>query len=160
MPKVQLERFSEFSDIPTIKAPDFCPYRDPIGWVSPTMCPLCKICTFVPKTVPLDLEITQAEKDAIAKFLTLDNKIISASLSGQNQYLQKQGRLPLVVLISFPLFESCLRVAAPANERFEVLKSHFLMSEEPISWIMGCPVYYNSKLTQSQVQLVGEIVWK
>ena len=160
MPKVQLEYVGLSSRGVEIKAPDFCPYRSGTGTVNPALCPLCKICTFVPETVPLDLEITQTEKDAIAKFLTSENKVVSASLSGQNQYLQKQGRLPLVVLISYPLFESCMRAAATSNERFEALKSHFVMSEEPIAWIMGCPIYYNNKLTQSQVQLVGEIVWK
>ena len=160
MPKFKLEVYRTTS---VIKAPTWCPYQyEEQGEhaVNSSICPLCRICTFVPLTVPLDVEITQVERDAIAKFLTQDNKVVSASLSGQNQYLQKQGRLPLVVLISFPLFESAMRAAVPVDERFEALKGHFLLSEEPICFVMGCPVYYNPKLTQSQVQLVGEVAWK
>jgi len=109
MPKVKLEPIYPRDFGGPICAPSFCPYKGQaknehnqvVDSVDPALCPLCRICTFVPATVSLDLELTQAEHDTMAKFLTSDDRATSSSLAGQLQYLQKEGRLPLAVLLSY-----------------------------------------------------------
>lgn len=169
MTKIVLEVLSNGK----IKPPDFCPYKTVYNrvlisgrivsedtMVDPHLCVLCRLCTFVPKTAIVDTGITREEQEALARFLTATCKETSSSLSGQNQYLAKEGRVPLAVLMSYSLFEDALHAISTSEEHYKALHSHFSIVEEPLCYVMGCPVYLSRKLTKSRVQVVGEITWK
>jgi len=180
MPKVKLEKvYIGNRESVYIKAPDFCPYREHIIVVSenpdksekfsnseysgpivdPKLCPLCKICTFVPESHAIDSEeLTKDENKMIADFLSSD-KDLGVSISGQMQYLAKERRMVIAMLISGDTLDRALSIVAH-KERAEKLRKYFLYNQTPVCYIAGAPVYFNSKLTQSPVQVVGEVKWK
>lgn len=167
-PVIKLEQFREG---PYIKAPSFCPYASSSNTgltdsgstkiVHPSLCPLCKICRFVPE---LDssrgLPPTQQEQEAFATYITNTNLKLSASISGQSLYLSKGDRIPLVVLISFSALKDMLQATVSEDVRRQELLGLYTTYEQPVCHVLGCPVYFSRKLTKSAVQVVGEIEWK
>ena len=153
-----------------IIAPEHCPYQSPAasvygdkvdstGVVSPLLCLLCKLCEFTPDGVDLS-EFSGLIKDKFVRYLIEDNYEVSASISGQNQYLRKEARLPLVILISSEVLDKMLIHVFPVIEERMKVHSLILLNEVPLCYILGCPVYFNRKLTRSSIQVVGEIMWK
>lgn len=142
-----------------IVAPDFCPYKiietDGIS-VDPSLCPLCKSCEFIPETIVNEDII---DKQKFINYIMNDYKL-AANLSGQNQYLIKNGRIPLAILMSGEIFQKMiLNIYFDIDIRQKVY-TYFMLHEDPICHMMGCPVYLSSKLTRSEMQVVGEIEWK
>jgi len=162
MPQVALKVFSYLYPHTYIFAPDFCPYKIYPGIDHPvvdaSLCPLCKICTFVPETVDL-ADPMENEREEFGKHLLSDTSI-SSSISGQREFLIRQGRIPLALLISPTVFDDLLKKVVNDKSRREKLHSYFLLNESPLCTVSGVPVYFSRKLTKSNVQLVGEIEWK
>ena len=180
MPKVLLE----INNAGKVYAPSFCPYKEPETvyvpgpyitdgilpgdnqptgkfLVRPGLCCICKICTFVPDIEGLPLTSpTQEEKDAFQEYLAHNNFRISASLSGQHQYLLKQDRLPISIFISRELYDVMAIDVIKDEQRRQFLLGYFLNEESVICHILGCPVYLSKKLTKSNIQVVGEVEWK
>ena len=123
------------------------------------MCPLCKICTFVPAG-EMDLpEITASERQAFIDYLMKEPKLASM-ISGQHAYLLKEDRIPLAVLISAQVLDGMLVVAIPQENRRLFAHRCVITGEEPICHVLGCPVYFSPKLTRSLIQVVGEVSWR
>ena len=149
---------------PYIKAPEHCPYAavdtsysDILTMsVNSSICPLCKLCDFSLPKESLDIKTEE-----FVNYLTLLNTSISISINNQNYFLRKNDRIPLVVLISPSILDSMLNVIYLNNpEMLYKVKAHFLSSESPLCYILGCPVYFSRKLTKSEVMVVGEVSWK
>lgn len=145
---------------PYIKAPSYCPYKfyDNSRWcVHSSLCPLCKMCEFEPDSFERGIEL---KTDEFIKYLTLINTQVSKSINGQIRYLQKENRIPLVILISPEVFDSMLKLIYRDDiEMYNLVHSYFLNKEIPLCYISGSPVLLNRKLTKSTVQVVGEIEW-
>ncbi len=180
MPKVLLE----INNSGKVIAPDFCPYKEPEPplqefavtihnnpgiklipsnrfVVRPGLCCICKLCTFVPNIEGLQITSpTATERDAFQEYLAHKNLKISASLSGQHQYLMKQDRLPIAIFISRVLYDEMIKEVVEDGQRRQSLLGFFLNEEIPLCHILGCPVYLSKKLTKSNIQVVGEVEWK
>jgi hypothetical protein len=183
MPKVLLE----INNSGKVYAPSFCPYKEPEVreeyintsiypernlpgvklvpterfLVRPGLCCICKTCTFVPDIEGLPLSSpTQEEKDAFQEYLAHTNLKTSASLSGQQQYLLKQDRLPISIFISRDLYDDMTKEVILDEQRRQSLLGYFLNEEIVICHVLGCPVYLSKKLTKSNIQVVGEVEWK
>ena len=148
---------------PQILAPDHCPYSElvdvNIDIVHPSMCPLCKLCNFISNTEDTSVP-TLAEIDAFQTYLNYSNKQASSSLLAQIQYLSKNDRIPLAILISDELLNAMLRFTIGDDSRISVIKAFVLNKQHIICHIAGSPVYYSRKLTRSKIQVVGEVEWK
>jgi ferredoxin len=163
--KVKLQTYQQK---PLIIAPDFCPYavveidteqEKEIKIVSPQLCILCKKCEFISDVVSEGA--SSEELTRITKFFIEFNTKIANSISGQQFFLSKENRIPLVILISPILLDQCLQYACNNNsERIEELKNYIISHEIPICFILGCPVYLSRKLTKTPIMVVGEIIWK
>ena len=183
MPKVLLE----INNSGKVYAPSFCPYKEPEVkeefvnssirlfdslpgvklvpterfLIRPELCCICKICTFVPDIEGLPLTSpTQEEKEAFQEYLAHNNFRISASLSGQHQYLLKQDRLPISIFINRELYDVMAIDVIKDEQRRQSLLGYFLNEESVVCHILGCPVYLSKKLTKSNIQVVGEVEWK
>ncbi len=150
-----------------IKAPDFCPYKEAIGFsdgqtiyqVPAALCPLCRRCDFTIEDTSLG--ITQNERDKCHAYFTHFNTKIANSISGQQLYLTKENRLPLIILVNINLLDQCLQYVCNNNkQRIEEIKNHLIFNETPICHVIGCPVVLSNKLTKSPIQVVGEVQWK
>lgn len=165
MPNVILKRYQNG---PYIMAPEFCPYKlidqkdwqDPCEIVHPTLCPLCRICTFVPSGGEEVQGLTACEQQEFAKYLTNGDQKVARSISGQQVYLSKEQRIPLVILISITLLERMLNSVIPAENRRRIAYNCVITSDQPLTHVLGCPVYFSRKLTRSEVQVCGEIEWR
>lgn len=157
--KVKLRNFPN-SEL--IMAPDFCPYKfskEGFSVVAPSLCPLCKRCEFV--TDFAEDGITKEESQKITLYLKSFNSKIANSINGQFSYLSKEGRLPLMILISANVLEQCLQYACGVDKkRIEELKNFIFSNELPICHILHCPVVLSPKLTRTPIMVVGEIEWK
>jgi hypothetical protein len=161
-------KLQTYQQKPLIIAPDFCPYaiteidveqEKEIKIISPQICNLCKKCNFVSETISEGITIEESSK--IAKYFTEFNTKIASSISGQQLYLSKENRIPLVILISSILLDQCLQYTCNNNnERIEELKNYIILHETPICFIIGCPVYLSRKLTKTSIMVVGEVIWK
>ena len=104
--------------------------------------------------------LTAEEKHAFGEYLAHTNLKLAASLSGQNQYLSKNDRLPLLILISKLTYDGMADALIKDASRRQAILGYLLLQEVPVCYVMGCPVYLSPKLTRSKVQVVGEIEWK
>jgi hypothetical protein len=173
----------ELVDVDMVKPPDWCPYKTedmrqeqvfesnstlgrwvnvPYSYANPKICALCKLCTFVPKTNQLSTEeLTESDRDVLIQFLTNVNTPIANSIAGQHQFLSSKQRQAVVILISAEVLdESLIVLTKDEPERYHALKSNIILSESPICYILGCPVYFSSKLGDTPVQVVGAITWR
>lgn len=153
---------------PLICASKDCPYavleNGGAGVVHASICTLCKKCEFSIEGEPEETAsevpgLTAQELHNVTKFLSEDPKI-SSSILGQHQFLRKENRIPLVILISSKTLNAALDTVCQTAERKQLLISHYLCEGGPLCTILGCPVYFSSKLTLSPVQVVGEIQWR
>lgn len=166
MPKVQLQRYKDTSKI---IAPSFCPYRHceersdnlPIFdyTVYPSLCVLCKICTFVPESTITGEVLTADNRARIFEYLTSGNAKVAGSISGQIAYLRKEERIPISILISPVLFDHMVLTLFPDISIQNTVKNYYFSVDEAICYVHGCPVYLSRKLTKSLVQVVGEVEW-
>jgi len=151
---------------PFIEAPSHCPYSSmgvktgefPLV-VNSVICPICKICEFIPEDFSEDF-LSDLDKEKVINYLSEFNSKVASSISGQMLFLSKEHRMPLVILISPKLFEQLLQYVCEEKEKKQKLFNYFLQTETPICYILGCPVYLSRKLTKSSVQVVGEISWR
>jgi hypothetical protein len=148
---------------PYIKAPDYCPYKfyenESLNIVHSSLCPLCNLCKFDPFIKKLDeLDLKTSE---FINYLTLLNTEVSTMINNQNYFLQSKGRLPLVILINPEVFDSMLKLSYRDDfDMYNSVHSYFLNTGSPICFILGCPVHFSRKLTQSKVMVVGEFKWE
>jgi hypothetical protein len=181
MPKVKLE---PINNGPYIKAPDFCPYKimrengftvfenliikeqgmkpwDGIPVVNSSLCPLCRQCEFVSD---LDFEalsdVSQEERQSFITYLTYTNSRVSSNISRQSVYLAKEDRVLLAIMLSPETFDEMLKSTVSDENRRKKITSYYVNVEIPLCYILGCPVYLSRKLTKSDVQVVGEVLWK
>lgn len=178
MNKVKLEIWKKGS---RIIAPDFCPYKVQekdvhreytskgdgyslisddleIFTVNSSLCPLCKLCNFIPNTIDKETEL---RTDKFVEYLTLVNEEVATLINNQNFYLRKKDRIPLTILINPEIFDMMLKLVYKDNiEEYNKVHSYFINNEIPICFILGCPVYLSRKLTKSKVMVIGEIEWK
>jgi len=162
---------------PFIVAPIHCPYKvqeqdikfdsyqneqadtdKEIFTVNSSICPLCKLCEFIPEINDTQLVLNT---EGFTKYLTLLNEEVSKSIRGQVLYLQKENRLPIAILISPVIFDSMLKLTyKDSQDQYYLAYSYFINNEVPICYITGCPVYLSRKLTKSLIQVVGEVEWR
>lgn len=167
MPKVPLKVLNNTN---RIAAPSFCPYavrdvdqRQKLGVtlasISPTICSVCKICTFVP-SIDTPLGFSAREKSKCKVYLTSFNTKLSNIIKKQVSYLMNKGRSPLAILITANVLENILGFSVEGKERRDALLHHFMDEESSIGDVYGCPIYFSRKLTLSVIQVVGETEWK
>lgn len=167
MPKVPLRVLNNTN---RIVAPDFCPYavrdidqRQALGVtlasISPIICSVCKICTFIP-SIDTPLEFSVQEKDKCKEYLTRFNTMLSSIINRQISYLMNKGRSPLAILITANVLENILGYSVDNKERRDTLFHYFVAEESSLGDIYGCPIYFSRKLTLSVIQVVGETEWK
>jgi hypothetical protein len=152
---------------PYIVAPEHCPYKqdsfnedgDYLS-INSSICPLCKLCEFVPSEIPIIKEITQSERDAIALYLTQQNKKVAGAMLAQFQYLVKEEKSPIAMLIQWGLLQEALKLVSADIERIKSLEQYFMLNDAVVCYCMGCPVYVSKKLTKTLLQVVGEISWR
>jgi len=153
-----------------IEAPEFCPYAedeiDPfllqtvVRSISPIICSVCKICSFVPE-VEGSLTLTSTEKEKCISYLTKFNTHFANIINGQISYLAKKNRAVLAFLISANVLNNVLNYANDTNEaRANALFHYYIEEEVPIFYLHGSPVYFARRLTMSPIQVVGEAPWK
>ena len=87
MIKVQLK---QIGNGPYIEAPEHCPYKQHESIyhdssVNSSICPLCKLCEFIPTDIPITREINQSERDSIASYLTQQNTKVANAMLAQFQ---------------------------------------------------------------------------
>lgn len=181
MPKVPLVVIANTNKI---EAPDFCPYftKDVVEWediigntqgstlpipkkyintISPIICSVCKICTFVPSIdTSLELELSVQEKDKCKEYLTNFNGKLSKIINRQISYLLNKERSPLAILITANTLQNMLEYVIENKKRRDALFHYFIEEESSLCSIHGCPVYFSRKLTLSIIQVVGEVEWK
>lgn len=156
--KVKLEVYRQG---PYIKAPEHCPYKytefDAPG-VNSSLCPLCKLCDFTVDNVE-ELKLLSTE---CANYLTLLNEDVYRSITKQSNYLVKQNRIAVAILISAELFDMMINIVYrnESKEQRKLVRAHFINNLSPICFILGSPVYLSLRLTKSQVQVVGEVEWQ
>lgn len=142
-----------------VKAPEFCNYQQD-NYVSPSICSVCKLCTFVPtKIADSGLVFTSQQ---FSQYLLEINSEVFGSIISQQQFLLKKSRTVLAILVSSELLLSAIQHYFPQvslKERY-VLLANFVVSGLPICYIFGAPVYYSRKLSNSLLQVVGEVTWK
>jgi len=166
VPKVPLVVIAETN---RIEAPSFCPYaeKEHFGTVmnirmpsiSPVICSVCKICTFVP-SIDTPLELSVQEKDKCKEYLMRFNTKLSNVITKQISYLLNKSRSPLAILITANVLENILSYSVNNKERRDTLLHHFIDEESSLGTIHGCPIYFSRKLTLSVIQVVGETEWK
>lgn len=162
-----------------IIAPTWCPYKESYSRedlievepgllsqqllkeyiVHPALCPLCRICDFVPESSVLTVPITRDERDRLASYLVSGNVALSQSILGQQSYLQRNDKLPLAILLSAEVLDNMLASVFDEDRRVRV-RAHIIVTQEPICHAFSVPVYFSSKLTKSPVQVVGEVQWR
>jgi len=170
MPKVKLQTAGNGSKI---VAPDFCPFKQTdltsqpsqsqvISTVSPSLCAVCKYCTFlIDISTDEHCDLSVFEKEKFIKYLTETNTQVSSALIAQKQYLSKQNRAPLAILLTPSLaLQAFQYICSPNAEQAKVKFNYYRFHESPICEVYGCPVYVSRKLSKSFIQLVGDIVWK
>lgn len=159
MPRVKLQLMSDTEWL--IKAPDFCPYQDrDLATISPVICQVCRICTFVPAGIPIDSGLTDLDRAKFATYLVETNKQLAGSISGQIAHLRKNDRLPIGILISAETFLEMVKTMGYDTLRKQAVIDHIMLVGDPLAHVAGCPVYYSSKLTKTPIQVIGEIDWK
>lgn len=168
MPKVPLKVVGNTN---RIEAPDFCPYASSdfykvneihsiaVRVISPDICSVCKICTFVPISEGPAI-LTEEETKRCIDYLTSFNGHLSNIVSGQISFLTKKNRSVLALLISANILDNTLAYAVEDDRRREALFRHYTADETPIFYLYGSPVYFSRKLTLSPIQVVGEAPWK
>ena len=164
MPKVPLKVIANSN---RIEAPDFCPYYEqeiPQGTItkrtiSPVICSVCKICTFIP-SIDTPLEFNAQEKEKCKEYLTSFNSQLSKIITKQISFLLHKERSPLAILITANVLQNMLDFSVTDKARKDVLFHHFIDVESVICNIHGCPIYFSRKLTLSAIQVVGETEWK
>jgi len=148
---------------PYILAPEHCPYKNYMNGtdttVHPSMCPLCKMCNFISGVTEIST-INATEVKAFQEYLSHSNKQVSSSLLAQIQFLRKNDRIPIAILVSDALLGSMLSECIEDPDRRSVIKSILLNKYHLICYVAGSPTYYSRKLTKSNIQAVGEIEWK
>ena len=153
---------------PYIEAPEWCPYQfnetvagasKPI--VHSGLCSLCRVCTFVSRETHFPLEEpTERERLQFDTYLTTTNFKLSTSVAAQFHYLRSvKSRIPLVVLVNTITLRAMLRATCEPARELQLMQ-YFANQEAVICHILGCPVYYSRKLTQSDIQVVGEVAWR
>jgi len=169
---------------PYIEAPEFCPYKEsdntPDGYtihassghiayfnrttpsfpdrISPVICSVCKYCTFLPEIIE-DTEIVDVHKFIV--YLTEVNSKLNYSITRQLGYLIKEGRQPLVILISAEICQQMLQYCFPQNvQQQQKLLSYYSINQIKLLELYNLPVYVSIKLTKSPVMVIGEIEWK
>lgn len=175
MPTVLLKKIANSN---RIAAPDFCPYKEldfspveqshvnlyGIPSVSPTLCPLCKLCQFVPDLEASDsflmTSLSKEEKELCNDYLLRFNSKLAKVISNQVSFLLSKGRAALAILITATILENTLQYAVKDSKKCKLLFHHYTNHEEPLCYISGSPVYFSRKLTRSNIQVVGEAEWK
>lgn len=149
---------------PFIVAPSHCPFKVSDFhrgiWediVNAALCSLCKKCDFI-----ADEEQLKLLPEKYASYLTLLNEEAYKLITKQSNYLINQNRIPLAIFISADLFEMMISMVHREDtpECRQRVRSHFINSQSPICFVMGAPVYWNLRLTLSQIQVVGEVKWQ
>ncbi len=152
-----------------IKAPEHCPYRilsdyatGNVWDVSVTLCPICKLCNFMPD---VDISnqtnsITQQDRDSISLYFTQKNKKVANAMLAQFQYLVKEEKTPLLMIIQWKLLQEALDNVIQDFEKRKCVEQYFLLNDAIICYCMGCPVYVSKKLSKTLLQVVGEIQWR
>jgi hypothetical protein len=180
MPKVELKVRNAIKGL--IEAPDFCPFKQneevdievlnvsqtargdgllpsyrPIyaEVVNASICQLCKLCEFY--TGPAADVLTSDDYAQVEKVLTA-NKEILTTVVNQVKFLQKQERIPLLVIVSFETLKNVVYQALD-GPLFDKKLSVFVNTKAPICLLAGLPVYFSDKLTRCAVQVVGEVDW-
>jgi hypothetical protein len=155
-----------------IEAPDFCPYKeldfrpafDTIQTVSPSMCPLCKLCQFAPNLEASDsflmTSLSKEEMKLCNEYLLRFNSKLAKAISDQVSFLLSKGRATLAILVTATILENTLQYAIKDSKKCKLLFYHYTNHEEPLCYISGSPVYFSRKLTKSSIQVVGEAEWK
>jgi hypothetical protein len=168
MTKIKLE----ITNSGKVIAPSFCPYAEKElveGTkvtnnerliVRPGLCCICKLCQFVPTDIPIIKEIMQSEKDSIAIYLTQQNKKVASAMLAQFQYLVKEEKSPIAMIIVWNLLQEALKSVIEDIDRMKQLEQYFLLNDVAICYCMGCPVYVSKKLSKTLLQVVGEIYWR
>lgn len=163
MPKVPLKIIGNTN---RIEAPSFCPYAEVNTskgkverTISPIICSVCKICTFVP-SIDMPLELNIEEKNRCKEYLTSFNGRLSNIINKQISYLLNKERSPLAILITANTLQNMLEYAIENKKRRDALFHYFIEEESSLCSIHGCPVYFSRKLTLSIIQVVGEVEWK
>lgn len=146
------------SNGPYIKAPTWCQYQAD-GSVHSSICSLCKICAFT-VTQSDTMRMSKEEINKFLNFLTEHNKVVSSSIFSQHQYLLKKHRVVLCILLSPGLFAQALSfVYSTDTQKKNYIFSYYVNTGNPICSMLGAPVYLSRKLTESLVQVVGEVTW-
>jgi len=149
-----------------IEAPAFCPYKvfdiSPMifkNTISPSVCAVCKICTFVPE-IEGPVQLTEEEKKKCIEYLTKFNTHLSNIINSQISYLVKKNRAVLSFLISANVLDNTFHYVTGSDERAHALFSYYVNEEVPIFYLYGSPIYFARRLTMSPIQVVGEAPWK
>ncbi len=125
-----------------------CPFVDE-GKVHASICLLCKRCEIIP---PIDKLTSQFFQDCLSH----SDKKASSSILAQIQYLRKQDRLPIAILVGDALLTRLLI----GEDNIASIRGRLLNHDSLMCFIAGAPVYYSRKLTLTEVQVVGEVAWK
>ncbi len=173
MPKVELEIIEAKNGL--IKAPSFCPYKkqyigvghindgviDPIYAVNSSLCPLCKICQFEPKSTELtsgSIDLSQENKEKVIRSLQENQRFLD-SVMRQILFLQKNERIPLAIFVSFNMIQDIIAKELTGEDYTKAI-GLFTETDGPICFISAIPVYFSRKLTKSLAQVVGEVEWE
>lgn len=161
---MQIVHLKHIGEGPFIEASPNCPHStvDPStekSIINAIICGICKSCKFI--TTEMDVSgLTEEESSKILHYLTEVDKDIADSISGQILYLKRKSRLALAMLLSPNAFLRALSSAIPDSARRQSVFSYVLTYETPVCYIAGCPVYLSRKLTESQIQVIGEVSWR
>lgn len=145
---------------PYIKAPDICPYAED-GEIHTAICAVCKFCKFTSKIKDSEQLTISIPSEQLQNYFTNTNKYLARSILGQDLYLKKLGRKPLLVLINHTVFrKALLEVLNQESAVVDIIFDKVLQYNLTICKILGCPVIVSKELTRTAIQLVGEISWK
>lgn len=156
--KVLLEKVSDSQDI---VAPEFCTFKEKKGnvySVHPSLCSLCKRCDFY---VDFSDHNFLLSKEEIRSYLLEIDSESSSSISSQISYLKRESRIPLAILISsVQLMKMLKHFTVDKPLQYQHLFSYYINSNSALCYACGCPVFFSSKLSQSLIQVVGEVRWR
>jgi len=146
-----------------IKAPDFCVYSNyaedcDYKIVNASICTLCKKCDFISE-VSNDFSISLDDMDKI-KTSIISNKSLMESFMKQINFLQKKDRIPIAAFISFSSLQNVICSIFDDNYSNKIINYIINAVESPLCIVYGIPLYFNRKLTKSEIQVVGEVEWK
>lgn len=150
------------NDSQNIVAPVICPFKERknnLYVVHPSLCILCKKCDFYTEEESNSKSLL-SEDDIRSYLLEVDSEA-STLISSQISYLRRESRIPLVILISSVQLMKLLKHFTSENpHRYQFLLSHYINQTSSLCSISGCTVFFSSKLSQSLIQVVGEVRWR